>query len=176
MFETWGSYIALAIILVFSCFWVFRPRPDFKAPETKAFDKQIFKYFIKRDSLFVNRSELALYAILSSQLTPRYHVFSKVRLEDIIGVNRAGLSPKFIWSLRGRVKSRHVDFLITTPRGTPLMIIELDGSSHNSKAAQRPDDLKNGLSDAVGLSLRRVRVGDDFHSFVAKVSAELTSY
>jgi len=176
MFETWGSYIALTIILVFACFWAFRPRPDFKAPETKAFDKQIFKYFIKRKSLFVNKTELTLYGILSSELTPRYHVFSKVRLEDIIGVNRAGLSPKSVWSLRGRVKSRHVDFLITTPRGIPLMIIELDGSSHNSKAAQRPDDLKDGLADAVGLSLRRVRVGDDFQRFVTKIKTELAPY
>jgi len=56
------------------------------------------------------------------------------------------------------------------------MIIELDGSSHRSKAAQRPDDLKNGLAKAVGLSLQRVQVGQDFHRFVTKIESELSRY
>ena len=101
-------------------------------------------------------------------------MFSKVRLEDIIGVRSEKLPPKVVWSLRGRVKSRHVDFLITTPQGRPLMIIELDGSSHRSQAAIRPDSLKNGLADAVGLPLKRVQVGQDFHKFVLKIQSDLS--
>lgn len=176
MLENWGPYIAVGIVLIAACFWGFRPKHDFKAPGTQAFDPKIFKHFIKRESLFVNASEQALYAVLISHLSPKYHIFTKVRLEDIIGVRQNGLSPKVVWSLRGRVKSRHVDFLIASSKGKPLMIIELDGSSHQSKSARRPDDLKNGLAEAVGLSMRRVKVGQNFHHFVKKIKAELSSY
>jgi len=144
MLEHWGPYIAVGIALIIACLWTFRSKDEFKTPATQAFDPKIFKHFVKRESLFVNASEQALYAVLRARLSPKYHIFTKVRLEDIIGVRRGGLSPQVIWSLRGRVKSRHVDFLIANSKGVPLMIIELDGSSHRSKAAQRPDDLKNG--------------------------------
>lgn len=175
MLENWGPY-SLVIGVLLLCFWALRPKKGFKPPETKAFDANIFKHFKKRGSLFVNKSELALFSILNARLGADYLVFSKVRLEDIIGVNHAGLSPKFVWSLRGRVKSRHVDFLITSRRGVPLMIIELDGSSHASKAAQRPDALKDGLAAAVNLPLRRVRARQDFHKFTARIQKELSAY
>ena len=97
-------------------------------------------------------------------------------IEDIIGVESEKLPPKVVWSLRGRVKSRHVDFLITTPQGRPLMMIELDGSSHRSQAAIRPDSLKNSLAEAVGLPLKRVQVGQDFHKFVLNVESDLCRF
>ena len=176
MLDSLAPYLGLAGILLFSCLWTLRPKHGFKAPETKEFDPQIFKYFTKRDSLFVNRPELALLTILQTRLAPHYCIFLKVRLEDIIGVDHKGLPPKLVWSLRGRVKSRHVDFLITNRKGVPLMIIELDGASYNSKIAKRTDDLKNGLAKAVKLPLRRINAGEDFHNFVAKIKADLPPY
>lgn len=174
MFESWGSYIAVAVAILIAVLWVARSKHDFKAPQTKAFDPKIFKHYIKCESLFVNAAEQTLYSILYQKLTPRYHVFSKVRLEDIIGVRAEKLPAKVVWSLRGRVKSRHVDFLITTPQGRPLMVIELDGSSHLSRAAMRPDCLKNGLAHAVGLPLKRVQVGHNFHNFVSNIQSDLS--
>ena len=176
MLENWGSYIAVAIAIFIAVLWAVRPKQSFNPPETKAFDAKIFKHYIKRESLFVNAAEQTLYSILYQKLSPRYHVFSKVRLEDIIGVRSEKLPPKVVWSLRGRVKSRHVDFLIATPQGRPLMMIELDGSSHRSQAAIRPDSLKNSLAEAVGLPLKRVQVGQDFHKFVLNVESDLCRF
>jgi hypothetical protein len=173
MIETFAPALIVLTVLLFAWLWTTRRKPDFKAPETKAFNPAIFYNFSLRPSLFVNQSEQALFAVLYKRLTPQYRVFSKVRLEDIIGVKPHRGDAQTAWSLRGRVKSRHVDFLIVTPQGAPLMIIELDGRSHQSAAAKRPDAFKNGLAKAVGLPLRRVTVGQDFHGFVSKIKTEL---
>ncbi len=153
--------------------WCLKPKPAFKTPETKAFNPGIFKNFYAKPNLFVNSSEQALFFILYECLTPKYHVFSKVRLEDIIAVRASVKNAEVKWALRGRVKSRHVDFLITTPQGQPLMMIELDGASHHTALAQRPDSFKNGLAKSVGLPLHRIAVGQDFHSFTRKIMSEL---
>ena len=168
-----GPYIIAGIALLAVSLWIIRSGSSFQAPQTQVFDPKIFQYFTKQNSLFVTSSEQVLFKVLYNGLTPNYYVFAKVRLEDIIGVSRGKLSAQAVWSLRGRVKSRHVDFLITTLKGQPVMIVELDGTSHHSKIAQRADDLKDGLAKAVDLPLKRVRVGQDFGQFLSKIKAEL---
>lgn len=165
--------IPLFALIILGCMWLIRPKPDFKTPETKAFNPAIFNSFHLRPNLFVNKSEQVLFAMLYNKLTPTYRVFSKVRLEDIFAVNGSINDAKIRWALRGRVKSRHVDFLITSPQGAPLMIIELDGASHKTQSAKRPDAFKNGLAKSAGLALRRVNVGQDFHGFTRKIMGEL---
>lgn len=168
------ALIIPAILLMgFVLLWVMRPKPVFKAPETKAFNPAIFKHYKMQNSLFVNASEQALFAVLYSRLTPKYRVFSKVRLEDIICVKPGQSDAKMTWSLRGRVKSRHVDFLITSPQGVPLLMIELDGASHKSARANRPDAFKDGVAKSVGLPLRRIKVGQDFHGFARQIETEI---
>jgi len=176
MNDVFALIIPVSLLIIFAILWVMRPKAAFKAPETQAFNPVIFKSYQVRNSLFVNTSEQALFAILDRYLTPKYRVFSKVRLEDVISVKPGQLDPKITWSLRGRVKSRHVDFLITTPYGKPLMMIELDGKSHQSQQALRPDQFKNGLAKSVGLPLRRVKTGQDFHQFVQKIKIEISQF
>jgi len=176
MNDVFTLIIPVCLLIVFAVFWIPRPKPAFKAPETQAFDPAIFKSYHVRNSLFVNASEQALFVSLERYLTPKYRVFSKVRLEDIISVKPGQPDAKITWSLRGRIKSRHVDFLITTPLGQPLVIIELDGKSHRSQQAKRPDQFKNELAKSVGLSLRRVKTGQDFHQFAQKIKTEIAQF
>jgi len=74
--------------------------------------------------------------------------------------------------LRGRVKSRHVDYLITDGQGIPKAAIELDGSSHN-KEAYAADMLKDGIFEAVGLPLIRVRTGTDYSQAARRILSEI---
>jgi len=78
------------------------------------------------------------------------------------------------WHLRGRVKSRHVDYLIIDTQGIPKLVIELDGSSHNQQA-QNADTLKDGIFGAVGLPLIRVKIGEDFAKSAQDIMSRLTS-
>lgn len=83
------------------------------------------------------------------------HILSKVRIEDIIEVNNE-LQYKEKQSARGRIKSRHFDFVLANPENLYVMcVIELDDSSHNSKKVKTSDEFKNKLCETVNLPIVR---------------------
>lgn len=146
-------------------------RGGFSPPKTKPSGPETYRQFEAVNSLFVNRAERALFDILIRQIPRGFHVMSKVRLEDIIQVKRPLNNTRAGWVLRGRVKSRHVDFLIIDHMGHPKLAIELDGSSHQNEDSRNADNLKNGLFEAAKIPLKRIQVGSDF---VTEINQALT--
>jgi len=98
-----------------------------------------------------------------------------VRLEDIIRVKN-NVHPKMRWSLRGRVKSRHVDYLITDKMGRPILAIELDGQSHDASNPSESDKVKTALFESAGINLKRVSTGQDFDKIIGKIVSELSAF
>ena len=145
----------------------------FQSPQSSRLPAGEDQYFQVADSLFVNKAERAFFIILSQTLGPDYLLMSKTRLEDIIGVRRDIGNEKLRWSLRGRVKSRHVDFLICARDGRPLMGIELDGASHKEKSAQAGDDLKDRIFAAAGVSFTRISTRDNFEEAARLIARNL---
>ncbi len=135
-------------------------RKPFVPPKTAPPNARTYNAFERVESLFVNRAELAFFHALSRALPSGFHLHSKTRLEDIVQVKRSIMGEAH-WRLRGRIKSRHVDYLITDGQGVPRLAIELDGASHN-KTAKNADDLKDGIFRAAGLPLIRVKTGENF--------------
>lgn len=146
---------------------------DFTPPKTQAPTKAVFESFCKVDSLLVNRSELTFYRMLLSDMPRGYTLHTKVRMEDIVRVKPTITEQRLRWHMRGRVKSRHVDFLILDWQGQPCAVIELDGKSHNART-KNADDLKTGIFLALGLPFYRVRVGEDFASHIMKIKHGLS--
>ena len=124
-------------------------------------------------SLFVNANEANFFNALRDHLPAQYHLHSKVRLEDIIRVRRKGLSEKARWAARGRVKSRHVDYLITNRAGHIVLAVELDGRAHNARNPSEADKVKTALFKAAGVPLRRIQVGENFDLIAATIGSEL---
>ena len=147
-------------------------RRGFTPPKTAPSDARTYAAFEAVDNLLVNASERAFFEALLRVLPSDYHLHSKVRMEDIVRV-KPTIKGEARWHLRGRVKSRHVDYLITEKKGRPRLIIELDGSSHN-KAAHNADVLKNGIFEAVGVPLIRVKTGENFAQASRRICADLT--
>lgn len=144
---------------------------DFVPPKTAPSDERVYQCYEQAESLFVNRSERFFFQELRQALPQGYHVHSKTRLEDIIRV-KPSIKGQAHWTLRGRVKSRHVDYLITDINGRPAAAIELDGSSHN-KEALAADALKDGIFNAVGLPLIRVSTGSDYRRAVQNILSQI---
>lgn len=171
MFE----FLVVATLSVIFFYFGLRKRdaktPD-GAPETKPSDDTVHHSYEKA-CLFVNRSELAFFHALRTKLPSQYYVLTKVRMEDIVRVDKTIVDRKRRYGLRGRVKSRHVDFCVIDDNGMPHVIIELDGKSHNSKQAKNADDLKNGIFKACEIPFVRVRKGEDFHAWAHRIVAEL---
>lgn len=157
-------------ILAVLCILSFREK-GFTPPKTAPSNAKIYNAFERAESLFVNRSEAAFFQSLRRALPAAYHLHSKVRLEDIVRVKKAVTGEKR-WHLRGRVKSRHVDYLITDVQGVPKAAIELDGNSYNQEA-YAADTLKDGIFEAVGLPLIRVRSGANYAYAVQRILSQI---
>ena len=169
--------LGLFFVALFAlCLWLaFAGGSPFEAPQRSRLPAGEDRYFQAADSLFVNNAERAFFIILSQKLGSEYLLMSKTRLEDIIGVARDVKDAKLRWSLRGRVKSRHVDFLICARDGRPLLGIEHDGSSHGSRVAQNGDDLKDRIFAAAGIAFVRVVTGEDFDTAASRIKDALNS-
>jgi hypothetical protein len=131
-------------------------------------------FFSKKENFF-NQSEKIFYDILHRELSEKYLILAKVRLEDILEVKKESSESKEIqnqkYGARSRIKSRHVDFLLLD-RNTysAVMAIELDGKSHNNTNSQVADEFKNKLFSHIGIPLHRINVGENFE---AKIKALL---
>jgi very-short-patch-repair endonuclease len=168
------EYILISLIFLGAVFFSLgRRHRVYAPPESTHADPAIFKFYEACESLFVNRSELALFHALSRAAPQGVYVFAKPRLEDIIRVKRELPNAKLRFSLRGRIKSRHVDFLLIDDQGRPRMAIELDGKSHKRQQATAGDALKNGLFDSCEIPLRRIATGESFSDHAAQIMQEL---
>lgn len=121
----------------------------------------------------MNDSEQALFVNLQKALGDTHIVLSKVRIEDFVEVKKE-VNNHNKWGLRGRIKSRHVDFLICDRTTTkPLRAIELDGKSHNGTKHQNRDHFINELYGAINLPIEHIAVGANFLEISQKIKETL---
>jgi very-short-patch-repair endonuclease len=165
-------FLLIPLIIILAAYFL-RGDGGFTPPEVSPIQDADLRAFEAAPSLWVNTPEAALFGCLCRQMPPGFHVHGKVRLEDIIRVKR-GLDQKARWAARGRVKSRHVDYLITDSVGRPILAIELDGRAHNHKNPSQSDQVKTALFKAAGIPLRRILVGEDFEVKARQMVAELS--
>ena len=99
-------------------------------------------------------TERNFFAYLAHAVAGELHIFSKVRLADLVEV-RSDAKGK-LGHLR-RITQKHVDFVLCTPDTMrPLLVIELDDSSHERPEAQERDRVKNAALQSAGLPILRV--------------------
>lgn len=99
-------------------------------------------------------SEKLFYNALRQILDNRVLIFPKVRLADIVAIPRMYKYNKTYWY---KIQAKHIDFLICDINYlSPLMAIELDGSSHNSERAEKNDVFKNEVLEDVDMPFLRV--------------------
>lgn len=96
----------------------------------------------------MTKAEISFYHCLQSCLSAEEHcIFTKVRLEDIIGVKKGTENYN---QFRNRIKSRHIDFVICqATTGEIQFTIELNDNSHNAPQRQQRDKfIKEALNAA----------------------------
>jgi hypothetical protein len=123
----------------------------------------------------MNESEQALFINLRKALGDDYILLSKVRMEDFVVVNKNyGIERNKLWGLRGRIKSRHVDFLICDRATTaPVLAIELDGKSHNGLSRQKRDQFVDELYKTINLQVEHIHVGGSFLELAQEIRGKL---
>lgn len=159
----------LLLILGFMAVVAYTRLDRFETPGTKPSNEGTFRAFEPRPSLFVNAQEHEFFQVLFETLPQSYHIHSKVRLEDIVAVRSDIKNPRMRWHLRARVKSRHVDFLITDKDGHFLCAVELDGPIHDYGSTEHADALKDGIFKAVDIPLFRISTQEPTGEAVARI-------
>lgn len=118
--------------------------------KSSTIEKLAFQY--KKRAYFFTKNELKFYCELVKETTDLNLVlFAKVRLADIIEPKEKG---KQWQSQFNRIKSKHVDFVLCDlPSVKPVLVIELDDSSHD-----RPDRLERDSFVDKALSQARIPI------------------
>lgn len=116
------------IILGFFLFlrWKFAPKQEIikDKPVPAAWYQAVPGLFTPAEQLFLSSLEVALAGV-------PVRIFGKVRIADIIKV-RPGLERSDYAGAFSKIRAKHVDFVLINPLTTaPLLVIELDDSTHD---------------------------------------------
>ncbi len=116
---------------------------------------------VPSESFFYSKRPLLTHAELSffkclQQVCPHdFLVFTKVRLADLIKTSFNPDSSRT--GAFNRIALKHIDFVICRKSDLGVvLLIELDDSSHSSKAAIKRDHVKTRALESAGLKLVRI--------------------
>jgi len=80
------------------------------------------------------------------------HVFPKVRVADVLKIERSGISDElYRYALQA-----HFDFVVSDSEHQPLFAVEFDGPTHSEPDAKRRDKMKNDICERFEFSLLRI--------------------
>lgn len=92
-------------------------------------------------------------------------VCPKVRMEDFLSITSKQNKRRLTY--RGRIKSRHIDFILCDKNMNMLAGLELDDSSHKYSASQiEGDKFKNSVFKAIDKPLYRVSVSKNYEEVI----------
>jgi hypothetical protein len=110
----------------------------------------------KRNLSVLTFQERKLLSAIRKAVKDEYIILMKIRMGDFIYIAN---QPKDGTFYPNQVMYKHADFLLCGKlRIEPLLVIELDDSSHNSVQRMESDKVKNETCDAVGLPYLRIKL------------------
>lgn len=128
----------LGVLLVF--FWRMRPVKHRKG----------LPYRSRRSLL--SAAELRYFHVLVAAVPPTLHVFSKVRLADLVSW------PSNAWREFGApVSGKHLDFVIADQDSRILACVELDDRSHDRRDRRQRDAFVDDVLSAAGIPVVHVK-------------------
>lgn len=161
------TYTLLFIILIIAIFFIWLQVKN-NIEEKK---EEIVEKYFKLKPYFFSKSEIMFFEILKEINNDKYVVLSKVRLEDIVSVDK-----EIDWEKRkgkrGYIKSKHLDFVLVD-NNKIISVIELDGKSHGYEKQKKSDLIKDKVLTSVGLRFYRVKVGENFREKIKEIFLEL---
>lgn len=134
-----GGIIIFAVLLAISHFNIYGKMP-----------------YERRNIL--TKTEYAFWKVLQRKADENHlRVCPKVRMEDFLSVNVKNERSRMSW--RGRVKSRHIDFILCDMDLRMIAGVELDDNSHvNNRHTKEIDRFKNAVFSKIDIPLFRISV------------------
>jgi len=112
-------------------------------------------YEQRKGGLFSYQERL-FYRTLQEVVDNQYQIFAKVRMADILWLSNEIQDRKYH---NNQILCKHLDFVLCDKSDIkPVLIIELDDSSHRRYDRRESDEFKDRVFEMVGLPLLRVQV------------------
>lgn len=109
---------------------------------------------------FLSPAELDFFRALEKAVDGQYYIFPKVRLGDLLCVTE-GTENARAWF--ARIGQKHVDFVLADRESVrPVLIIELDDSSHQRPDRRERDQFVDGALASAGLAILHVPVQQSY--------------
>jgi hypothetical protein len=103
---------------------------------------------------FLTPTELDFFKALEQAVGGRWYIFPKVRIGDLLSV-ADGTQNALGWF--ARVSQKHVDFILADRKSVkPILVIELDDSSHQRPDRIERDEFVDSAFNAAGLGMLRI--------------------
>jgi len=127
--------------------------------------------YVAADAL-LTPAERSFFGVLQQALAPNYHLFAKVRLADIIELQR-GLPAKRRSAAFNRISAKHADFVACDPQTFRIVgVIELDDSSHRATKRQQRDQFMDSALAAASIPILRVAAQRSYSASTLRQQAE----
>lgn len=110
----------------------------------------------RRVGSLLSPAELRFYGILRAVVPHRCVILAKVRVADLLEITAAGQARQQAFR---RVSQKHCDFVVANVDNLcPLLVIELDDSSHRQSDRRRRDWLVDDIYRSAGLPVLHIPV------------------
>ena len=116
--------------------------------------------YVAAPGLFTEAESRFLRAL--EQAAPEYRMFGKVRVADVIGVQK-GLSNSARTSALNRITSKHIDFVLCRPHDLSVVCaVELDDKTHERKDRRARDMFLENALAAAEVPLVRIKTAKSY--------------
>lgn len=113
-------------------------------------------YPYRKKDYLLSKAERVFFDALLSAVGDRLFIFCKVRMQDVLFLPK-GTTERQSWL--NKVRQKHLDFVLCERQSIgPVLVIELDDSSHQREDARKRDAFKNKSLQDAGLPILRVNV------------------
>lgn len=118
-------------------------------------------------------AERSFLGALDQIIGKRYRIFAKVRLADIIDIQR-GLSASDRQRAFNRIAGKHIDFIICNANDLSIVgAIELDDKTHRRKGRQEREQFLDKTLEAAGVPVVRIKAQSAY--YIKEISTILDS-
>lgn len=137
--------------------WLFKGKPG-QAEATEAIEEVVVSETypppVMVSNRFITDAEFSFFRVLQLAMKEDAYVLAQVALGQLIFVKNA--KGQKAW--RNRIQSKAVDYLICdAQKMKPLLVVELDDVSHESKDRQKRDQVLDEVLQAAGLPILHIK-------------------
>jgi len=148
------NYLIILVFVLLAIYEIVNSYQDRIAPDQKNDNDNLY---YKRKYYFFTVAEKRFFEVLQNVINDKYLIFSKVRVVDLLDVPKGVKNPVF-YKHFNKIKAKHVDFVICDKdKVAPLLIIELDDSSHYRSDRIRRDEFVNQAFKSAGVPIIHIQ-------------------